>query len=129
MLHALTEWGKVGVSPSTGPSNDSIRASYLDWLRGECETVDLLGLDLKDSYHNVRLGQVYVPAVTAAKPKENGAAEEREREPCANATRSSPASARRSVALRARRAGSGKSTFCRWAALSGVSRRGAAALD
>jgi hypothetical protein len=46
--------------------NTLIRAGYLDWLRGECESVELLGLDRKETA-NVRLGQVYVPALTAAK--------------------------------------------------------------
>lgn len=43
-----------------------IRDGYLDWLRQTCESVELLGLILKES-QNVRLGQVYVPAVTPAK--------------------------------------------------------------
>ena len=74
-----------------------IRESYLAWLRGSCESVELLGLDLKES-QNVRLGQVYVPAVATGHT------------------------------LLLRRLGkgslyvpgapgSGKSTFCRWLAL------------
>lgn len=43
-----------------------IRDDYLSWLRTTCESVELLGLTLKES-HNLRLGQVYVPAVTASR--------------------------------------------------------------
>lgn len=50
-------------------SDASIRLGYLDWLRRECESVELLGLDRKETA-NVRLGQVYVPALTAAKAHE-----------------------------------------------------------
>jgi hypothetical protein len=35
----------------------AIRTSYLDWLRHECDSVELLGLDLKES-RNVGLGHV-----------------------------------------------------------------------
>ncbi len=47
-------------------SSAAIREAYLEWLRRTCESVELLGLDLKET-QNVRLGQVYVPAVTAPK--------------------------------------------------------------
>jgi len=63
VLHALTEWGQRRGVGQQGPTKESVRARYLDWLRSDCEQVMLLGLDLKDS-QNVRLGQVYVPAVT-----------------------------------------------------------------
>ena len=62
-LHALEQSAS---SDATNASSASIRGAYLDWLRRTCESVELLGLDPKDS-QNVRLGQVYVPAVTAPK--------------------------------------------------------------
>ena len=69
ILHALTEWGqRQGVAQTTA-SGPSVRARYLEWLRRTCESVELLGLDLKET-QNVRLGQVYVPAVAAPKANE-----------------------------------------------------------
>ncbi len=63
VLHALKEWGeRRGLKGSTAP-NAVVRERYLAWLRRTCETVELLGLDAKET-QNVRLGQVYVPAVT-----------------------------------------------------------------
>jgi formylglycine-generating enzyme required for sulfatase activity len=62
VLHALKEWGDGrGLKGSTAP-NAVVRERYLAWLRRTCETVELLGLDAKQT-QNVRLGQVYVPAV------------------------------------------------------------------
>jgi len=96
------------------PANDDhrqIRADYLSWLRKTCESVDLLGLDLKES-QNVRLGQVYVPAVTRLQ---------------AGAENIEPAQEERHALLQQRLGeeslylpgapGAGKSTFCRWLAL------------
>ena len=66
VLHALMKWGeRRGLKDSTA-TNASIRTDYLAWLRRTCESVDLLGLDAKET-SNVRLGQVYVPAVTINK--------------------------------------------------------------
>lgn len=58
--------GEVPRDDGRPDDNAAIRAAYLDWLRGDCARVVRLGLDLKDS-QNLRLGQVYVPALTAAK--------------------------------------------------------------
>ncbi len=52
---------------ATEKAQAQIRDDYLAWLRATCESVELLGLDLKES-QNVRLGQVYVPAVKRASP-------------------------------------------------------------
>ncbi|MBA1444515.1 MAG: SUMF1/EgtB/PvdO family nonheme iron enzyme [Chromatiales bacterium] len=41
----------------------SIPSSYLNWLRHKASDITLLGLDNKEA-HNVRLPQVYVPAIT-----------------------------------------------------------------
>lgn len=72
VLHALGDWAKrQGLASTPTADKASIRAQYLDWLRQGCESVELLGLDLKDA-QNVRLGQVYVPAVRAAKASEHG---------------------------------------------------------
>jgi hypothetical protein len=84
-----------------------VREEYLAWLRGSCESVELLGLDLKES-QNVRLGQVYVPAVASAQRA------------------GSPNEPRHELLLHRLGEqslyvpgdpGAGKSTFCRWLAL------------
>jgi formylglycine-generating enzyme required for sulfatase activity len=115
VLHALSEWAKRHGFADARSSNASVRANYLEWLRATCETVELLGLDLKDS-QNVRLGQVYVPAVTAPKAdKQDRRDSDRLRE-------------QRHELLLHRLGeqslyvpgapGAGKSTFCRWVALA-----------
>jgi formylglycine-generating enzyme required for sulfatase activity len=115
VYHALNEWGKGRGLEDATSSNTAVRERYLAWLRRICETVELLGLDAKEA-QNVRLGQVYVPAVTA------------------------PAVDKKEAVLRTDRfyeqrldlllhrlgeaslyvpgaPGAGKSTFCRWVAL------------
>ena len=97
----------------------AIRASYLDWLRRECDSVELLGLDLKES-RNFRLGHVYVPAVTMARVKGD--------HKDINVVDAPFDVFRQQVLLLDNlgrsplyvpgAAGSGKSTFCRWLALS-----------
>lgn len=62
ILQALRSLEQKGMS-ATARSNAQIRERYLEWLCRTCQSVELLGLDLKDS-QNVRLGQIYVPAVT-----------------------------------------------------------------
>lgn len=99
---------------ATTTSNASIRAQYLDWLRRTCESVELLGLEPKDT-QAVRLGQVYVPAVTAAKASEHHKPQERlsrEHRYDLLLHRLGDGSAYVPGAP-----GSGKSTFCRWLAL------------
>jgi hypothetical protein len=115
VLHALGEWAKRQGITNSGASNASVRARYLDWLRRECESVELLGLDLKES-QNVRLNHVYVPAVTP--PKATDAAEKRERsgeerQPDRLLHRLGEESLYVPGAP-----GAGKSTFCRWLALA-----------
>jgi hypothetical protein len=43
-----------------------IPSAYLQWVRRECESVELLGLEAQE-LHPTRLSQVYVPAATPAK--------------------------------------------------------------
>jgi len=88
-----------------------IRESYLAWLRGSCESVELLGLDLKDS-QNVRLGQVYVPAVATGKAGSGKPESLREERHTLLLHRLGEESLYVPGAP-----GSGKSTFCRWLAL------------
>ncbi|MBL3527217.1 MAG: SUMF1/EgtB/PvdO family nonheme iron enzyme [gamma proteobacterium endosymbiont of Lamellibrachia anaximandri] len=60
----------------------SIPTSYLNWLRHKASDITLLGLDNKEA-HNVRLPQVYVPAITptpAAEGEEKKAPWEVDRE-------------------------------------------------
>lgn len=99
-------------------SNEAVRRGYVDWLRAECEKVVLLGLDLRDR-QNVRLGQVYVPALTARqsepRKRERAAArvdpDEHPYEPLLHRL------GKESLYVPGA-PGSGKSTFCRWLALS-----------
>ena len=122
---ALTRWIQEKTPASTeepqvspGAPHDAVRQGYLDWLRGECEKVILLGLDLRDR-QNVRLGEVYVPALTArhAEPDGDETARvspdpaERQHEPLLHRL------GRESVYVPGA-PGSGKSTFCRWVALA-----------
>jgi hypothetical protein len=109
VLHALVAW-RDRHGESSGDLTE--RSRYLDWLRRECETVELLGLDLKDA-QNVRLGQVYVLAVTPARAekKDEDRPFERERHDLllhllGEASLYVPGAP-----------GAGKSTFCRWLAL------------
>ncbi len=109
-LRALEQ--KTGGGAAT-PSSASIRADYLAWLRRTCESVELLGLDLNDS-QNVRLGQVYVPAVTARKADDKRKAEfDRERQHDLLLHRLGEESLYVPGAP-----GAGKTTFCRWLALA-----------
>jgi formylglycine-generating enzyme required for sulfatase activity len=89
----------------------AIRASYLDWLRHECDSVELLGLDLKES-RNVGLGHVYVPAVTNAYVKGDRTGINLKKSPFLLLDNLG----RRPLYVPGA-AGSGKSTFCRWLAL------------
>lgn len=113
VLHALTDWGKRQGVTQTTASGASVRARYLEWLRRTCESVELLGLDLKDS-QNVRLGKVYVPAVTARKADGKGKVEfDRERQHDLLLHRLGAESLYVPGAP-----GAGKTTFCRWLALA-----------
>lgn len=101
--------------PTAGPpSNDAVCHGYVDWLRDECEKVVLLGLDLRDR-RNVRLGQVYVPALTSIQAEPGSRASSRSRflepshEPLLHRL------GRQSLYVPGA-PGSGKSTFCRWLA-------------
>ena len=112
-LRALEQ--KAGSGAATG-SSAAIREAYLAWLRRRCDSVELLGLDLKDS-QNVRLGQVYVPAVTAPKVDKKGderkAEFDHERQHDLLLHRLGEESLYVPGAP-----GAGKSTFCRWLALA-----------
>jgi formylglycine-generating enzyme required for sulfatase activity len=100
--------------PEDTSNNAAVRDLYLAWLRQTCESFELLGLNLKET-QNVRLGQVYVPAVT--EPKDEPAKQ-----------RNPEALREESHALLLHRLGeeslylpgapgAGKTTFCRWLAL------------
>lgn len=94
----------------------AIRETYLDWLRREFDSVELLGLDLKES-RNIGLGHVYVPAVTDDYiPLALG---RHEHDVFRLLMDSFPLLAMlgRSPLYVPGAAGSGKSTFCRWLAL------------
>ncbi len=116
ILHALGEWGKRQGMTDTAASSASIRDAYLEWLRRTCESVELLGLDLKDS-QNVRLGQVYVPAVTAQKADDQR--DERRAEFGREQRHDLLLHRLGEESLYVPGApGAGKSTFCRWLALA-----------
>ncbi|MCB1909051.1 MAG: DUF4062 domain-containing protein, partial [Rhodocyclaceae bacterium] len=118
VLHALTDWGKRQGHGDATSGHAATLEAYLAWLRRECESVELLGLDPKDS-QNVRLGQVYVPALTAAKEIED---ERAQREPWQGPRLDRVLHRLGEESLYLPGApGAGKSTFCRWLALAVVS--------
>ena len=102
-------------------SNETVRNGYVSWLREECEKVVLLGLDLRDRREPVRLGQVYVPALTPRQLKEPRPGKIRAAErPDPNEPSHEPLLHRlgKESLYVPGAPGSGKSTFCRWLALS-----------
>jgi hypothetical protein len=99
-----------------------VPGAYLDWLRAQCASVELLGLRLRHG-QSVRLHNVYVPLTTVSGREFNEKARKRRRRP---ASHPRPAPERDSLTLLLHRLGrsslcvsgdpgSGKSTFCRWA--------------
>ncbi|WP_295459122.1 hypothetical protein [uncultured Thiodictyon sp.] len=52
------------VAPAT--QAPAVPPDYLDWLRRQYESVELLGLDVQ-AQHSTQLSQVYVPAITPAR--------------------------------------------------------------
>lgn len=116
VLEALRALEQQAGSGAVTASCAAIREAYLAWLRRTCESVELLGLDLKET-QNVRLGQVYVPAVTAPKADKKGderrAEFGRERQHDLLLHRLGEESLYVPGAP-----GAGKSTFCRWLALA-----------
>ncbi len=98
--------------PAAALAHAEVRGHYLAWLRRSCESVELLGLDLKDS-QNVRLGQVYVPAVTAAKAERDAQSGKSPEERHALVLHRL---GEESLYLPGA-PGAGKTTFCRWLAL------------
>ncbi|WP_374474850.1 SUMF1/EgtB/PvdO family nonheme iron enzyme [Zoogloea sp.] len=110
VLQALRQQ-EVAEMPAGERDQAQIRETYLDWLRRECDSVELLGLDLKES-RNVGLGHVYVPAVTNADVKGNRKGVNLDKGPFLLLDNLG-----RSPLYVPGAAGSGKSTFCRWLAL------------
>lgn len=112
--------GRTRRPPETAKrqSNDAVRRGYISWLREECEKIVLLGLDLRDR-QNVRLGQVYVPALTPRQSepatgqsiRNRPAGRERQDEPLLHRF------GRESLYVPGA-PGLGTSTFCRWLALA-----------
>ncbi len=110
VLQALRQQ-EIAEMPAGERDHAQIRETYLDWLRRECDSVELLGLDLKES-RNVGLGHVYVPAVTNADVKGNRKGVSLKKGPFLLLDNLG-----RSPLYVPGAAGSGKSTFCRWLAL------------
>ncbi len=133
VLQALRQQEIAGM-PAGERDHAQIREIYLDWLRCECDSVELLGLDLKES-RNVGLGHVYVPAVTSQYVSESKSVNlKKGRIPLPDDGVTNAVVAREYVNLRKGpylllemlgrsslyvpgAAGAGKSTFCRWLAL------------
>jgi hypothetical protein len=67
IVWALGKWRQRHAAAFPEPKGSAakpvIPPGYLDWLRRECESVELLGLEAKEA-RAVKLGEVYVPAVT-----------------------------------------------------------------
>ena len=110
VLQALRQQ-EIAEMPAGERDQAQIREAYLDWLRRECDSVELLGLDLKES-RNVGLGHVYVPAVTNADVKGERKGVNLDKGPFLLLDNLG-----RSPLYVPGAAGSGKSTFCRWLAL------------
>ncbi|MGE3881375.1 MAG: SUMF1/EgtB/PvdO family nonheme iron enzyme [Planctomycetota bacterium] len=103
------------------PALTTVGANYREWLRRECGSVELLGLNSKTA-RAPSIGSVYVPAVTRARAIEPGTSEEFE---VAAAARGRPDRPDHELLLHRLateslyvegNAGSGKSTFCKWVA-------------
>jgi formylglycine-generating enzyme required for sulfatase activity len=118
VLHALSDLKERDPEQATKksaakPNAAQARQIYLDWLRRSCESIELLGLDLNDA-QNVRLGQVYVPAVThfaGERSEEDGvSARDMRYELLLHRLGREPLYVPGAP-------GAGKSTFCRWLAL------------
>ncbi len=118
---ALKNWreqksGEETTASSQSKTPASVPAAYLGWLRRECESVALLGLEAED-LHPTRLSQVYVPALVPTRHDQR----------MENASESSHEDQPRHDLLLDRLCesslyvpgdpGAGKSTFCRWLAL------------
>jgi hypothetical protein len=112
---ALKHWraqqgGEEAAPQSQDIKPPSIPPAYLDWVRHECESVELLGLEAQ-VLHPTHLSQVYVPALTPAKQAQEVAQEGRPQYDL--------------ILNRLNKEslyvpgdpGAGKSTFCRWLAL------------
>ena len=110
VLQALRQQ-EITAMPAGERDRTQIREAYLDWLRRECDCVELLGLDLKES-RNVGLGHVYVPAVTNQNVKSDHKDVNFKKPPFLLLDNLG-----RSPLYVPGVAGSGKSTFCRWLAL------------
>jgi formylglycine-generating enzyme required for sulfatase activity len=113
-----------GVNRTIGDSAPPVAArvpaprAYLDWLKAECASVELLGLRIKQG-QAVRLNNVYVPLTTLARADDEPSR--------SKARRDSALAQERQATLLIERLGeeslyvsgdpgSGKSTFCRWLA-------------
>ncbi len=115
VLHALHEWRRRQGSGDTAKEGEQEfqRGGYLDWVKRECESIELLGLELKEA-HNVRLGQIYVPAVTEPRADTESRKEQelqRDNKPALLLQRLGVESLYVPGAP-----GAGKSVFCRWVA-------------
>lgn len=110
VLQALRQQ-EIAEMPAGERDHAQVREAYLDWLSRECDSVELLGLDLKES-RNVGLGHVYVPAVTDVYVKGYREGVSLKWSPFLLLDNLG-----RSPLYVPGAAGSGKSTFCRWLAL------------
>lgn len=109
--HRKVSMGKAAVKPT-------VPQSYRDWLKIRCGDIELLGLSPKEA-QAVRLRNVYVPLTT---PAGSEAPQERQSESRSETVREEK-KPQLLLGLLERKSlyvsgapGSGKSTFCRWAA-------------
>lgn len=117
VFHALSKWAKDR-DPATSDvvAAAGVRENYLAWVRRTYESVELLGLAAKDG-QAVRLGHVYVPAVTQNRPL--GESDRDHDAHLREADHKLLLHALGESSLYVPGApGAGKSTFCRWVALT-----------
>ena len=124
---AVTNWEREKPG-AQAPVASAVPAGYLEWVKRDCGSIELLGLRLKQG-QAVRIGSVYVPLTTTFREDSlEGTGRKGKRGPRAEdavevALRPDQQEAPLLLDLIDRRSlfvsaapGSGKSTFCRWLA-------------
>lgn len=123
---SVTNWEREqSGAEATTPAD--VPPSYLDWVKRDCGSIELLGLRLKQG-QAVRIGSVYVPLATTLREEQlESATPKRRQSPARKRAPASPGHEPEQPSLLLNlidhhslyvsgAPGSGKSTFCRWLA-------------